>query len=69
MTVVHKAFCTATLSSAHHLVEKAFRAVSEPAYAVCSDILYADDMLLMNCNAAKLQKHLDIIVDEGKHYG
>jgi hypothetical protein len=41
----------------------------EPAYIVCTDLLYADDTLLFSSNVAKLQIHMDILVDEGSRYG
>ena len=42
--------------------------VQEPAYIVCSDILYADDTLLVSSRTDKLQRHLDTVLDEGKKY-
>ena len=44
-------------------------AVNEPEYIVNNDVLYADDTFLVSSCATKLQRHLDIIVDEGKRYG
>ena len=41
----------------------------EPPYLVCSDILYADDTVLLSSVAGKLQMHLDILVEEGAKYG
>ena len=35
----------------------------EPPYLVCSDILYADDTVLLSSVAGKLQMHLDILVE------
>ena len=41
----------------------------EPPHIVCSDILYADDTILLSSVASKLQMHLDILVEEGAKYG
>ena len=41
----------------------------EPAYMVCTDLLYADDTLLLSSNVTKLQAHMDLVVDEGARYG
>ena len=43
--------------------------VPEPDYIVCPDVLYADDTVLLSSNPAKLQRTLDLVVDEGKRYG
>ena len=40
----------------------------EPPYIVCSDLLYADDTLLMSSSVAKLQAHMELVVDEGSRY-
>ena len=45
------------------------RGHAEPEYIVSEDVLYADDTLLVSSNAAKLQRRLDTVVDEGKRYG
>ena len=41
----------------------------EPAYMVCTDLLYTDDTLLLSNNVTKLQAHMDLVVDEGSRYG
>jgi len=41
----------------------------EPPHVICSDILYADDTVLLSSNPNKLQMHLDILVEEGAKYG
>ena len=41
----------------------------EPDYVVCTDLLYADDTLLLSSNVWKLQTHMDILVGEGSRYG
>ena len=41
----------------------------EPAYVVCKDLLYADDTVLFSSCSAKLQMHLDLLVEEGQRYG
>lgn len=43
--------------------------VAEPEYVVCGDVLYADDTQLISSSAAKLQRQLECVVDEGKRYG
>ena len=43
--------------------------VPEPDYIVSRDLLYAGDTLLVSCSAQRLQRHLDLIVDEGLRYG
>jgi len=43
--------------------------VPEPEYIVCADVLYADDTMLLSSSPAKLQRTLDLVVDEGKRYG
>ncbi len=41
----------------------------EPPYVVCSDLLYADDTMLLGSNPVRLQCQLDSLVAEGKCYG
>ena len=41
----------------------------EPSYIVCSDLLYADDTMLISSSTVKLQAHLNLLVDEGRAYG
>ena len=43
--------------------------LAEPSHVICTDLLYADDTLLMSSSAAKLQLHMDLVVDEGSRYG
>ena len=38
-------------------------------YAICTELLYADDTLLLSSSAAKLQAHMDLVIDEGARYG
>ena len=42
---------------------------AEPDYIVCSDVLYADDTMLVSSSALRLQLHMDTLVDEGQRYG
>ena len=60
---------TVLLHDVDKRLQEECRPVSEPEYIVCSDVLYADDTLLMSSGAAKLQRHLELVVDEGKRYG
>ena len=41
----------------------------EPAYIVCTDLLYADDTMLIGSDPRRLQLHLDLLIDEGRRYG
>ena len=41
----------------------------EPAFVVCSDLLYADDTILLGNDPHRVQAHLLILIDEGKRYG
>ena len=41
----------------------------EPAFVVCSDLLYADDTILPGNDPRRVQAHLLILIDEGKRYG
>ena len=43
--------------------------VTEPEYIVCEDVLYADDTMLVSSSPAKLQRKLEVVVDEGRRYG
>ena len=43
--------------------------VTEPAYLMTNDVLYADDTVLLSSCPSRLQAHLDILVDEGSKYG
>ena len=41
----------------------------EPAFVVCSDLLYADDTILLGNDPHRVQAHLRILIDECKRYG
>ncbi|CAE8620602.1 unnamed protein product [Polarella glacialis] len=43
--------------------------VPEPEHVVTNDVLYADDTLLISASEQRLQRHLELIVAEGKAYG
>ena len=43
--------------------------VVEPLYLVTTDVLYADDTVLLSSCPVRLQLHLDLLVDEGRKYG
>ena len=43
--------------------------MTEPDYIVCTDVLYADDTMLVSSSASRLQLHMDTLVDEGQRYG
>ena len=43
--------------------------IEEPPYVVCSDLLYADDTMLVSSNTEKLQALLDYVIGEGARYG
>ena len=44
-------------------------AVREPDYLACSDLLYADDTMLLSSDSGKLQTLLNTVIDEGARYG
>ena len=39
--------------------------IQEPDYLACSDILYADDTMLLSSDSGKLQALLNTVIDEG----
>ena len=41
----------------------------EPEFMVCTDILYADDTLLLGNDVRRLQAHYFAIIEEGRKYG
>ena len=41
----------------------------EPAFLVLSELLYADDTLLVSSSPRRLQLHMDLVIDEGQRYG
>ena len=43
--------------------------VEGPVFMVTNDVLYADDSILLSTSPARLQNHLDLVVDAGKRYG
>ena len=43
--------------------------IVEPAFIVTTDVLYADDTVLLSSCPLRLQVHLDLLVDERKKYG
>eukprot|EP00959_Pyramimonas_sp_CCMP1952_P301763 6313950-Pyramimonas_sp.AAC.1 len=44
-------------------------AVQEPSYLDCSDLLYADDTMLLSSDSGKFQTVLNTVIDEGAIYG
>ena len=43
--------------------------IQEPNYLACSDLLYADDTMLLSSDSGKLQTLLNTVIDEGARYG
>ena len=42
---------------------------AEPEFIVCTDLLYADDTILLGNDTYRVQAHYLILIDEGRKYG